>query len=818
MAIKVQSSFSTGELDPRLAERTTLEKFQKGLFTARNVIITIAGSIISRAARAFFVQAKTVNKKIVGFSPPGSGILLEFGDLYVRTYDSTATLINEVVTTYAEADLPNLHFKSSKKHVYIFLEDNQMEVFMWDIGAPAFLSQALLFAVPAASTSIGTTIGGTGYQVDYAVTYVLNGDESLLGEFKSGLNLLPSGGEINNLVFRLKATDATDSLLEEMRVFRRPNEAGAYGLIGISTFFVVNGSFLDGHFDDIGGDADFTQNPPTLVTNSGLQGEAIKDLKPTTGAIYQQRLILAAPILDKQSIVASQPGFVALADFLNVYNNFFRKHPFTSDSALLFRTASDDDATILHVVEKDGLIFFTTSGIFVSVGNLTPDNISLVKRGEWVIKKETPPLKLPGGVFFVDKKTNTIRQLIFSDEFRTYRTVNQNVFSNHLFRDREIISWGYEEGVIALLWVVFTDGSAATLTYDLEHEVRAWTRHDSVHPIESVIPTGLPETIFFVVNKDGVRQIEVSLPRYAQPATRIANPEFNKLNLNAFMDGIKSFNTLMNDSLTGSDVFLLAVIGGGGFADDLTLTCGTSAVFPDPGLGEVGKIFKFFNKTTQEATTLTVISRTSDNSVVVRPSNTFPSAQASGFRLYETLIALTGLDHLDDENVCVVVDGGLVASPLNEEQALPILTVSGGNLTLLEDNRGAFIIVGRPVVADIQTLEISTIEQSNVVVESKNSTNVHVRINESKLLYASNEFPATDIVGKMQPLSSWLDDEDTDPFVGNIPKPPENRRINVGIEGNWDTEGKVCLRQIDPVHFEILSIIPEMEVLRRSDR
>jgi hypothetical protein len=48
MAYKAQSSFGTGELDPRLWERTTLEKYMSGLEVARNVAITKGGTIISR--------------------------------------------------------------------------------------------------------------------------------------------------------------------------------------------------------------------------------------------------------------------------------------------------------------------------------------------------------------------------------------------------------------------------------------------------------------------------------------------------------------------------------------------------------------------------------------------------------------------------------------------------------------------------------------------------------------------------------------------------------------------------------------------------
>ena len=49
------------------------------------------------------------------------------------------------------------------------------------------------------------------------------------------------------------------------------------------------------------------------------------------------------------------------------------------------------------MVDHEGLVVFTTVGVFVSVGLLNVNNLSLEKRGSWKIKENVPPLSIPGG-------------------------------------------------------------------------------------------------------------------------------------------------------------------------------------------------------------------------------------------------------------------------------------------------------------------------------------------------------------------------------------------------------------------------------------
>ena len=825
MSLKPLLSFSSGELDPILHDHVTLEKFKKGLATARNVMVSKTGGLLSRFSRSFFKTGKTADKAIKLFSPPNSRVLIEFGYLYVRVYDFDGTLNADILTGYTDADVAAMHFTASGKHVYVFVEGTGVGKLLYDDATPAFVSGP--FDLLAAPTSMAITANGapTGYSVDYLVTYVKNGEESLSVEITGTTYKKPlAAGESNTITVQVDADSGEIAKYQNIRVYRRPNSGGAYGFIGTSTDLYDNGGALDAAFEDLGGNADFTNGVQDIITKSGFLGADIITLNPKTGVVYQQRLLMANMLDDEEAILASRPAF---------QNNFYRDFPYDSDSALKFKSGTSGKASVLRMVENDGLIVFTTVGVYVSVGSLSIDNIALEKKGSWIIDESIPPLSVPSGVFFVDSATNTVRQLIFSQDILTYQTLDQSIFSDHLFREKTITSWAYQSGVVPMIIVTFSDGTWATFTYHFEHQMRAWTRHDSGYPVEQVEGTGIADSTFFVTNKDGVRQIEVSIPRYTPASTIVSNPEYDKFSTYAFMDAIKTYSIPIHDSLVGADVLLLTPVSSGVWDGPLTLTCGTSALFPtgSGNAGNIGIVHRVF-ASDGSSVDLEVTARASDNSITVQPNIEYPSADASGFRMYQCFSSVTGLDHLEGEQVSILSDGAVVRSPNNDIENYGTTTILTGNLILPTITTGkssaagnhAIVIIGRPITADIKTLNISTVAQSPTLIESLNVNKLYMRVYETRGLYVSNEFPeeaesgvdGSSVFG-MENFDEYNIPRGND-ILGNRFLAGQSERVEMNLKGSWESSGQIAIRQVDPVHFQILSIIPDVEVLNRSNR
>lgn len=804
MALRTQIAFSAGELTPELHERTNLDKYNTGLKTARNVNITKAGAIISRAGRAFYQKAKLSGRKIKVYSPPRSNLIFEWGHQYVKIWDFNGVIGPfELSHALTEADLPNIHFETNGGILYIFCSGKTPLVLYFASLPFIFITPSVYFnPTNFAPTSPTVTAGGTaptGYDVDYAISVVVNEIESAPAIVNSGKRPLPQNPAEQNTISGVSSYFAAGAT--EMKVYRRPRNGGVFGYIGSTSSF----SGTTAYFVDVGGDADYTHSPPML--SPPAQPDL---LLPATGAIYQQRLLLTE-IGDLAAIHASRTG---------KYSNFLREYPLSADSALKFKSGSSGYAIVLRMIDSDGLVVFTNAGIFLHTGALSTTNLGLQKKGNWIIDGRVPPIAMPGGVLFIDYSTNSVRSLQWSTEQASYSGEELSIYSSHLFLSKQVVSWSFQEGDIAMLWVVFDDGTYASFTYERDQQMKAWTRCDSAVNVEYVCSMGYPDQTIFVTEKNGDRYMEFTLPRHVPAITREIDTEYDKNPSVAAMDSMVSWRNYLNKNLVGADLFTIATtaVDGNGDPDwtkDLMLQCGTSGLFPSPGLGTVGTIMRYFDSD-GSVIDLEVTFRHDDNKVLVTPTTTWPSTVTTKFNLYGVASTFTGLDHMEGESVGVIVDGGIVASPNNDVEEYDEIIVTGGAITLPNGMTGAMVHIGRPYVMDIETLDIDTVEQRPVLIESKIVNKLYIKIYKSRGLYVAEEFPAGNSVQGMEDIDQVeVDDTPDGGVIGNRYDPPTTRRVEATIQGDWKSQGRVCIRQVDPLHFEVLSIIPDLEDQRR---
>jgi hypothetical protein len=882
MAQKIQASFSAGELDPALHERTTFDKYKTGLKTLRNAHIGKTGRIISRAGKKLYLQARdpiltainftadtgsdvlivaanrfrdgdavTVSstttlpsplvadttyyvlytsslnfrlctslanvaagtyiditttgsgthtvtpvgsgsRKSILYSVPYTDYVIEWGHGYARVHDVTANSYVDVDHTMVEDDLPYVQFVPTKGYVNVFCKDNYAKkLVIGDLdSADPFRDTRIenvlvgLVNFAAVPTESGRVIGGTGEPVQYAIALVKNGEEFTTVELSPASGLPINVGEENEITI----SSAGNTGITELRVYRRPFRGIAYGYM--ATVPVAGNSAI---FIDYGEDVDYTQQPIKAV--DAAYGSTITSVslgvRGRTGCFYQQKLLVSDSIYE-EVIFASRTGYLA---------NFYRDFPFSDESGLVFKCGTSGYARILHLIDSANyLLAFTTVGLFSNSGVLSPSNIRMEKRGNWIIDDKVVPLEIPGGLLFVDKSTNTVRNLIFSEEAGGFPGDEVSIFSDHLFRGRQITSWAFQGGEIPLVWVVFEDGEAAGFTYDKDHQMRAWCRCDTNGLYESVtVRNDLDgrSVVYFVINRDGVRYIEYGTDRFVEDIKEMV-----------CMDSAVSYNSELSAGAT------LNVT-----ADDpmdwegtLTLTSNIAIFSNSADLGAVGSIFRMFDSE-GAAIDLEVTTYTGTTSVKVTPSVTFPSAEASGITIYRTYSTLTGLSHLNGKLVSLMVDGYVEASPNNDIEDYDDLEVSGGQVTIPDGLRGAFVHVGLPFTCDVETLDIDTVEQRPALLESKICEKVNVKVFNTRGLYVGSAFPENDYVDGMADLETRTEDIELG-NVGNAAQPLQSKRIEVSVPNDWESNGRICFRQVDPLPFEILSIIPELNILR----
>lgn len=828
MSLKVQSSFSAGELDPALHERTGFDKYQSGLATARNVVIGKTGRVMSRQGRKSLLRVLqnglTCRTHNLGYL----GCIMVFAASELKIYKVDGTLYQTVAHTYVEADLEKITFVDyAYGKIAVICKGKTTRSIDVAAGTIGSLMNASGTLAPVVTAS---AIGGTGYVVQYVASWVKDGFETSIGAptVSTSYKLPITTATQNDLT--LDNTSGLVTGVSEVRVYRRPIDGGAYGYIGSTSNIYTTGGKTTAFFTDFGQDADYSHTPPQI--NPDLTAiNAFYYLNTfDTGIFYQSRLIMS--IGDK--LYAARPGI-----YTHNAQSWSRDFPLSDRSSLTFDTGADGYAKVLFQCERDGWIIFTSKGIYVQSGPMGVNNLAFDKRSDCVIDDRLAPLVLPSGVLFVDAKTNTVRLLRPSgDSGQTFSAEELSIFSNHLFEDKRIVSWCYAKGEPALVWCVFSDGTFAAFTHEYDQQMRAWTRGDSDHLVDSVcyvddgfdIVSGARTEggVYLITDAGEVhdhdKYLDKLVRRRPTAAEIEANPEARLGETIAAMDSFKSTIHILNGSLLGSDEFVFSPVTPSDWGGPLTLTCGTSGIFTTGTYGQIGTRFTVFDSTDESRILLQVTARASNNSVTVLPECIFPQYLGSAdVNLYYNDNVVTGLTHLEGQYVAAIADGYVVASPNNSDPdvGLGLYQVSGGSVSLPVN--GAIIHVGLPYAMDVETLDVDSVEQRPVLIESKTLNKLYVKVYRTQGLYIGNEFPDDDTNEGMFALDQIdVDYEDGDEngeeegtIIGNRADQPRTKRIEATIPGDWKSQGRVCLRQVDPLHFEILSIIPDLEDMRR---
>lgn len=757
------------------------------------------------------VPQDTTKKKCVIYSPPYSGYIIEFGEYYVRIHDITNNSYEDGAHAFTNDALPYLHFSYSNEFVYISASIGTFRPVKMVLGSlvpgDPFLATRFTYvdylaeAGPDApfgySQGIAATGAPAGYAVEYKVTWVINGQESLAKYVALAGSLPVAVGQYNTITVVLTLFSHQLNFAKEIRIYRRPKDGQAYGYIGSTDTYsdAAATPYTDRTFTfrDAGQSADFTNLPPTVQVDFDI------DSKPTGGTryiygvpsfIYQQRFVVGGTLTkNKEATFTSRPKYL---------ENFYRDYPLEADSALAMKAGTSGTAKVLRYDDIGGLVAFTNQGIYSTPnGPLTPDTAYMINRANYVIDEILPPLKVPGSVLFLEKETNSVIAIGYSDDQASFIGAEISIYSSHLLDGKRIVSWAFQEGKLPLVWCVMDDGSLIILTWQNEQLVRAWSRGDTTDGLfESVTffkNDNGTKRLFFVVNRGGSRSIEYLSDRFVEDIKDFIG-----------MDSTVTYESTLSATFTASPVIPNVWDG------EIRIQASGSVFANLTGDGAVGTIFRIFD-VDGAGCDLEVTQYISGTEVIVQPSFDYPRDMESFTTLYRTTDTIYGLDHLEGKDVSIMVDGFVEGSPYNMEDGHYVYTVSGGSITLQDGLRGAIIHVGIPFVVDIETLDVETVEQKPTLLESILCNKVQIGLHKSRGFWVGQKFGDDDT---NEGMAQFEMEEEQEGDVNVAPKAlaPYTKREDVVIEGSWDSKGRVAIRQVDPLPLEIISIIPDIQV------
>ncbi len=130
-----------------------------------------------------------------------------------------------------------------------------------------------------------------------------------------------------------------------------------------------------------------------------------------------------------------------------------------------------------------------------------------------------------------------------------------------------------------------------------------------------------------------------------------------------------------------------------------------------------------------------------------------------------------------------------------------MITVSGGEATL--DQAYAHIFAGLPYVADLETLDIDTpqgpsLKETNIAI-----TTVGLWVQASRGIWVGGAEPSDESIDGLRELKVRVPTQvpaDPPPLITDFVKQP--------IRSEWNSHGRIFVRQIDPIPLNVLAAIP----------
>lgn len=680
-----------------------------------------------------------------------------------------------------------------------------------------------------------TELNGRYYTVTRtgAKTMTLDGVDSLgYGAFTAGGNVYPTQLSTcdvvaNNTTFPVTLNTNLSTGAVSYNIYRQYN--GVYGLIASPTTPTTGTSITftdDGSTVPVGSE-DLESAPPLDRTLFAASGDY-----PSCITFYQNRLVFAGSTNAPQTVWASYIGH---------YLNFTINFPSLATEAVIFPVPGREANSIMNLLDVGKLAIFKANSEFVVFGDdagiLRPTAINCRQQSEHG-SNTLVPLVVNGTSLFTQARGSTIRTFKFNFEDDGYNGSDLTVFSHHLFKNHTVSGWAYQQTPHSIVWAVRDDGALLGLTYNKEHEIWAWHQHNfkstyysnTVATVKSlcVVPEGDEDVLYLCVSY-GAPESDTNLdPLYARPkilrlSSRIVEQtrDYNFTDMALSYNGWNTSTTTMTLTLAAG-VYTMTASAAYFAADDVTLG-NAIHLFAAQHPASPALAYGILRCTITAYTDTTHVTVTVDNvDLAARVLATATLQWGKAKTIFDGLYHLA-LEGGSSVGVSVYADGHVVASPHNADYtavkvALGANGASGYKVTLSE--AAVVVFIGMPITATIGTLPMERAPGTSID-RKKNPGRVWLSVHDTRGVFVGTDLPegvenpffeqltvaglptAMDLTDGMSEVKYDIpaaDDDDTITlFTGTR---------DVNVESTWDDDGRVFVRQVDPLPMTIRAIAP----------
>lgn len=736
------------------------------------------------------------NKNI--FSSNGVGPVTPLLIQYGVTYVVTVTAVNKFTVQMAYYLPPKTGWILAGTNCTVTGTPAANKITVITQDFPAKLTTSAAHGLADGDPVLLTTTGVDGY--DFQVFYVSVVDATNV--YLNGINGANfalyggSGGVISRAGIKISCKTPDDVnpnvitwALSSAQVALNQSNIEFVVYLGINGVFGFIGTTPTLSFRDTGFSPNGSRTPPQanpLFYGSGNY--------PGIPCYYEQRLMEFSPNNRPQGIFGS---------VIQKYSNFSTHNPLIDSDAIIGDVASNSLSFIAGVVDMGFLIILTDTKPFIlsggSNGTISPLSINAKNQAYLGASLIPQPLLIGKNILYVLADGSTVQDLqVLQTLYGSYigDTDDVSILANHLTIGRTIVAWAFQQYPHPIIWIVFSDGFFVSVTYDFKNQINGWAQHYTAGGfVEDVccVQNGLESVIQFTVRRT---------------INGVTKRTFEKLALHYQAD-VKNYNFL-DDSVTydgriwaGAALsYTLSSVGDWSVEDPNIIATASAPIFTASMVGQVLQ-FPDYLDANGNPIYFTIMSYTSTTVVGVAPSSDVPVGM-QGVALIDSVLAIQtvyGLWNLEGKTVSVFADGYEASNGLID----PVpLVVANGSITL--DAPYGVITVGLPIIADIETLSMDNPQAETRVDKKQLSNKVNVGVYKTRGLYLGPNLPALDAANPIEGLVEVKLRE-----VGQGYYEPTDLAtgfVQEIINGEWNFNQGVCLRQISPVPATITSIAP----------
>jgi hypothetical protein len=469
------SSFTAGEISPRLEGRIDIAKYREGLSDLTNMVVMPHGGVTRRPGTEFLgaTADSSVKSRLIPFQFKTSDTyILEFGNQTMRVYRNDLQVLDASAKTITAITKANPGVVTSASHGF----GNGDEVYVDSIGGMTELNgRNYLVANVTTNTFTLQDLFGNNIDTTSFTTYTSGGTATEIYEI---------------------ATPYAEADLFDLRFAQSAD-----------TMYIVHPSYDVRTLTRTDHNA-WTFATPTF-SGSPSPGLSGSDNRPSVVTFFEQRLVFANSNNNPQTVWFSKNGD---------YTNFTVGT--ADDDALIYTIASNQVNAVRFLSATRVLTIGTSGGEYVLTatndGPVTPTT-TLIRKYSNYGSANVEPVQVADVTLFAQRGGRKVREFRYAGEVNTagYQAPDMTILAEHI-TEGGINQFAYQQEPDSVIWAIRADGTLLGLTYRREEEVVAWHKHviggsfgSGQAVVESIatLPTDTGEDELFMVVKRTIQSV-----------------------------------------------------------------------------------------------------------------------------------------------------------------------------------------------------------------------------------------------------------------------------------------------------------------------